>query len=155
MTTVPGTDPSHPTDSTEGWVAKNIAAYLATDGRKGGSMSGVPLLLLTTQGAKSGLWRRTVLIFGEHEGNLIVVASVGGAPKHPSWYLNLVANPAVWVQVGADRFEATARTASPEERPALWKKMAELFPNYDGYQRKTSREIPVVILEPRQQPEGR
>ena len=149
MTTAPGTDPLHPIDNTEGWVAKNIRDYLATDGRKGGTMGRSPLLLLTTQGAKSGLWRRTVLIYGEDAGRLVVVASLGGAPKHPSWYLNLVANPTVWVQVGGDIFEATARTATPEEKPALWKKMVELFPNYAGYQRRTAREIPVVILERR------
>jgi deazaflavin-dependent oxidoreductase (nitroreductase family) len=145
----------HPIDNAQDWVARNIETYLATDGRTGASMGDAPLLLLTTQGAKSGLWRRTALIFGEDDGNLMIVASMGGAPKHPSWYLNLVANPAVRVQVGGDAFDATARTATPEEKPALWDKMVGLFPNYAGYQHKTAREIPVVILERRTPAEPR
>ena len=145
----------HPIDNAQGWVARNIHDYLATDGRRGGSMGDAPLLLLTTRGAKSGLWRRTMLIYGEDDGRLVIVASLGGAPKHPSWYLNLVANPAVRVQVGGDAFDATARTATPEEKPALWDKMVGLFPNYAEYQRKTAREIPVVILERRTPPEPR
>jgi deazaflavin-dependent oxidoreductase (nitroreductase family) len=87
------------------------------------------------------------LIYGRDGDNYIVVASKGGAPEHPEWYRNLVANPEVEVQVAADRFMANARTASAEERPKLWALMAEIWPAYNDYQAKTDREIPVVILE--------
>jgi deazaflavin-dependent oxidoreductase (nitroreductase family) len=108
----------------------------------------VTTLLLTTRGRKSGKLRRTALIFGRDGKNYLVVASKGGAPNHPLWYLNLVANPEVEIQVGAEKFTAHARTAAQEEKPRLWKIMAGIFPNYDEYQAKAGREIPVVILEP-------
>ncbi|MEX1078934.1 MAG: nitroreductase family deazaflavin-dependent oxidoreductase [Homoserinimonas sp.] len=155
MNSQPGSSALDPIDSAEDWVAKNIRTYLATDGRKGATMSGAPLLLLTTQGAKSGLWRRCVLIFGERDGDLLIVASTGGAPRHPSWYHNVAANPVVRVQVGGDTFEAVARTASSDEKHALWDQMVELFPRYADYQRKTQREIPVVVLERRTDSEAR
>lgn len=148
MTDLPGTDPGNPIDSPTGWVAKHIALYVATDGKEGSSQRGAPLLLLTTQGRKSGKWRRTALIFGQTGGNYVVVASMGGAPKHPSWYLNLTANAEVRVRVYDRTFTATARTATPEEKPALWSMMATIWPDYDEYVRKTTRDIPVVILEP-------
>jgi deazaflavin-dependent oxidoreductase (nitroreductase family) len=87
------------------------------------------------------------LIYGTHGDHQVIVGSKGGNPRHPGWYLNLVAEPAVEVQVGADRFSARARTASGEERAALWDKMAEIWPPYNEYQAKTEREIPVVVLE--------
>jgi proline iminopeptidase len=87
------------------------------------------------------------LIYGEADGKYIVVASKGGAPTHPGWYLNLVVQPAVEVQVRADRFRATARTATGEERARLWQTMAAIYPPYNAYQAKTQREIPVVVLE--------
>jgi F420H(2)-dependent quinone reductase len=144
----PGTDPLNPIDSPTGWVARNIARYLATDGREGGTQRGAPLLLLTTQGRKSGKWRRTALIFGQSERNFVVVASKGGAPRHPAWYLNLTANPTVHVQVYDRTFAANARTATVEEKPALWSLMAKIWPDYNEYVKKTTRDIPVVILEP-------
>jgi deazaflavin-dependent oxidoreductase (nitroreductase family) len=88
------------------------------------------------------------LIFGKSGPNYLVVASKGGAPAHPSWYLNLQANPDVQVQVKADKFKALAYTAGPEERPALWKKMVEIYGPYAQYQTKTERQIPVVVLKP-------
>jgi deazaflavin-dependent oxidoreductase (nitroreductase family) len=144
----PGTDPLNPIDSPTGWVAKNIARYLATDGREGGTQRGAPLLLLTTQGRKSGKWRRTALIFGASGNNFVVVASKGGAPRHPAWYLNLTENPTVHVQVYDRTFTANARTATAEEKPALWSMMAKIWPDYNEYVKKTTRDIPVVILEP-------
>ena len=93
------------------------------------------------------LLRRTALIYGRDGDRYLVVASKGGSRTHPLWYLNLTANPEVQVQVGAEKFTARARTASPEEKPRLWRLMAEIWPDYDRYQQRTSREIPVVILE--------
>jgi deazaflavin-dependent oxidoreductase (nitroreductase family) len=148
MSEQPGSDPRHPLDSPTGWVARNIAQYVATDGREGSSQRGAPLLLLTTQGRKSGKWRRTALIFGESGGNYIIVASKGGAPEHPAWYLNLVAQPEVRVQVYDRIFTARARTATAQEKPRLWSLMASIWPDYNQYIKKTTREIPVVILEP-------
>lgn len=110
--------------------------------------SGAQLLLLTTQGSKSGLWRRTVLIYGEHAGAYLLVASQGGAPEHPSWYVNLVNNPEVQLRVNERTFRAIARTATAEEKPALWDAMVAIWPAYADYQKKTDRDIPLVIVEP-------
>ncbi len=134
-------------DSPTEWVADHVREYIETDGERGHEWRGVTTLLLTTRGRKSGKLRRTALIYGQDGDRYIVVASKGGAPNHPSWYLNLVDEPRVHVQVGADRFTGRARTATPEEKPALWRKMASIFPNYESYQEKTDREIPVVIIE--------
>ena len=136
------------TDSPTGWVAEHVDRYVETDGREGHEWRGVPTLLLTTRGRKSGKLRRTALIYGEDgEGRYLLVASRGGAPEHPSWYLNLAAHPEVEVQVGADKFAARARTADAREKPRLWQLMTSIWPDYDGYQKKTSRDIPVVIVE--------
>ncbi|MEV1011268.1 nitroreductase family deazaflavin-dependent oxidoreductase [Streptomyces sp. NPDC049881] len=134
-------------DSPTAWVADHIRRYVETDGRDGHDWNGVPTLLLTTKGRTSGEWRRTALIYGTDGDAYVVVGSQGGRPEHPSWYLNLAADPEVRVQVWGDRFTARARTATPEERARLWPRMAEIFPQYDEYQSKTTREIPVVILE--------
>jgi deazaflavin-dependent oxidoreductase (nitroreductase family) len=148
MTEQPGSDPRHPIDSPTGWVARHIAKYVATDGREGSTQRGAPLLLLTTRGRKSGKWRRTALIFGQHGDNYVIVASKGGAPAHPAWYLNLVAHPEVLVQVYDRIFAAKARTATEQEKPELWSLMASIWPDYNEYVTKTTRDIPVVILEP-------
>jgi deazaflavin-dependent oxidoreductase (nitroreductase family) len=108
---------------------------------------GVTTLLLTTTGRRSGEQRTTPLIYGRDGDRYLVVASRGGAPEHPGWYQNLAAHPDIQVQVMADRFKARARTATPAERPALWKTMAAIWPAYDEYQARTAREIPVVIIE--------
>jgi deazaflavin-dependent oxidoreductase (nitroreductase family) len=135
-------------DSPVGWVSDHIQRYVESDGEDGHDwQGGVPTLLLTTTGRKSGKRRRSALIYGRDGENYLVVASRGGAPDHPSWYLNLVANPEVEIQVGPDVFTARARTATSEEKPARWKTMTALWPNYDDYQTKTDREIPVVVLE--------
>lgn len=108
----------------------------------------VPTLLLTTTGRRSGKPRRTALIYGRDGDRYLVVASKGGAAEHPLWYLNLRDQPEVELQVGAERFHARARTATPEEKPRLWQRMAEIWPAYNQYQTKTPRDIPVVILVP-------
>ncbi len=141
-----------------GWIADHLQRYLDTDGADRhlwdsapvGGPGLLPTLLLTTTGRRSGQPGIMPLIYGEADGNYIVVASKGGAPKHPGWYLNLAANAAVevQVQVQAKRFQATARTTSGDERAALWEKMAAIYPPYHDYQAKTEREIPVVVLEP-------
>ena len=137
-------------DNQTGFAKDHIREYVETNGKQGYLWRGGPTLLLTTRGRKSGMLRRTALIFGRDGKNYMVVASKGGAPKHPAWYLNLVANPEVKIQVGADKFTVRARTATKEEKPRLWKIMADIFPNYNDYQAKVGagREIPVIILEP-------
>jgi deazaflavin-dependent oxidoreductase (nitroreductase family) len=134
-------------DSPVGWVAQHIRGYVDSDGEKGHHWRGVNTLLLTTRGRKSGKLRRTALIYGRDGDRHVVVASKGGAKNHPEWYLNLVENPEVEVQVGADKFKARARTASPEDKPELWRLMTSIWREYDSYQAKTQRDIPVVVLE--------
>jgi deazaflavin-dependent oxidoreductase (nitroreductase family) len=134
-------------DSPTGWVARHVRRYVETDGRSGHRWNGRQTLLLTTRGRRSGRLRRTALIYGRDGDRYLVVASNGGARRHPLWYLNLTAEPEVQVQVGADRFRARARTADAGEKPRLWRLMAEIWPDYDRYQQRTSRDIPVVILE--------
>lgn len=138
------------------YIQNHVSRYLATNGEDGylwdTSMGGgkgvVPTLLLTTTGRKSGRVITLPLIFG-HGGpdEYVVVASKGGAPNHPAWYLNLEANPEVEVQVKADKFKARAHTASGAERATLWRKMVEIFAPYEEYQKKTQRQIPVVVLK--------
>ncbi len=134
-------------DSPRDWVAAHIRRYIETDGEDGHLWRGVPTLLLTTRGRRSGKLRRTALIYGRDGDRYVVVASTGGADRHPRWYLNLVADPSVRVQAGAARFTAWARTASPEEKARLWPMMTGEWPAYDEYQTRTTRAIPVVILE--------
>ena len=136
-----------PIDSPQDWVAEHVHRYIETNGEDGHMWRGVPTLILTTLGRRSGKPRRLALIYGQDGDAYIVVASKGGAPQHPEWYLNLLDNPEVQVQVLADRFRATARTASPEEHAALWPRMAAIWPAYNDYQAKTDRTIPLVILE--------
>jgi deazaflavin-dependent oxidoreductase (nitroreductase family) len=134
-------------DSPRGWVNQHVRRYVESDGKKGHRWSGVHTLLLTTRGRRTGKLRRTALIYGQDGERYVVVGSQGGAKKHPSWYLNLVANPEVRVQVGAEVFQAHATPATGSKRARLWKVMASIWPEYDRYQTKTTREIPVVILE--------
>ena len=120
---------------------------METDGRNGHRWNGRNTLLLTTRGRRAGRLHRTALIYGRDGDRYVVVASNGGARNHPSWYLNLTAQPEVRVQVQAERFAARASTAGAEERPRLWRMMAEIWPDYERYEKRTGREIPVVILE--------
>lgn len=127
---------------------EHVKRYVETDGDVGHDWKeGAPVLILTTKGRKSGEQRPTPLIYGMNGENPMIVASKGGAPTPPDWYLNLSEQPEVQVQIKADRFTARARTASADERPQLWKQMTQIWPQYDEYQRKTDREIPVVVLE--------
>jgi deazaflavin-dependent oxidoreductase (nitroreductase family) len=137
-----------------GWITNHLARYIATNGEDGylwdASLGGgeglVPTLLLTTVGRKSGRELTMPLIFGRSGADYVIVASKGGAPEHPSWYLNLQANPEVRVQVKAEKFAARAHTADPAERASLWPKMVQIYAPYALYQTKTDREIPLVIL---------
>lgn len=127
---------------------EHVERYRETGGEEGHEWQpGVFTLLLTTTGRKSGEARTTPLIYGEHGDDPVVVASKGGAPEHPAWFLNIEADADVEVQIASDRFPARARVATPEERAELWKQMAGIWPAYDDYQESTDREIPVVILE--------
>lgn len=139
------------------WVLEHMRKYRETNGVEGHTWAGVdgkqnlPCLLLTTTGHKSGTSHTTPLIYGQDGDRHVIIASRGGAPDHPSWYRNLAANPQVRLQVGAEQFDATARTAEGEERAQLWTLMAEVFPSYNDYHEKAkaTREIPVVVLERR------
>ncbi len=126
---------------------EHVRRYQETDGAEGHDWQGTTTLLLTTTGRKTGKERTTPLIYQPDGDAYLVVASKGGADEPPLWYRNLQADPEGKVQVKGDRFTARARTATPEEKPAMWRKMAAVWPDYDEYQKKTSREIPVVVLE--------
>lgn len=127
---------------------EHVRRYQETDGAEGYDwQNGTTILLLTTTGRKSGEPRTTPLIYRDWDGAHLVVASKGGAPEPPDWYRNLEADPNVQVQIKGDRFAARARTAGADEKPAMWRHMTEVWPDYDEYQQKTDREIPVVVLE--------
>jgi deazaflavin-dependent oxidoreductase (nitroreductase family) len=126
---------------------EHVRKYLETDGAEGHDWQGTHTLILTTTGRRSGEARSTPLIYGRNGDDFLVVASKGGAPAPPAWYLNLQDHPQVTVQVKGDRFAAKARTASADEKPELWETMTAEWPAYDDYQTKTDREIPVVVLE--------
>jgi deazaflavin-dependent oxidoreductase (nitroreductase family) len=139
------------------WMVEHTNRYLASGGTEGHMYKmtqpgrpeiTVPALLLTTTGRKSGEKLIFPLFYGETGASYFIVASKGGAPKHPSWYLNILANPDVDVQVGTAKMKARARTATGEERALLWEKSLEFWPPYADYQKKTEREIPVVVLDP-------
>jgi deazaflavin-dependent oxidoreductase (nitroreductase family) len=121
--------------------------YKETGGQEGHDWQGTQTLLLTTKGRKSGEPRELPLIYGKSGDDYLIVASKGGADKPPAWYVNLRDKPEVDVQVRGDRFHARARTATDDEKPRLWSEMVGHWPAYDEYQRKTDREIPVVVLE--------
>lgn len=127
----------------------HVQQYRETDGEVGYLWNGAPSLLLTTTGRRSGEPRTTPLIFGRDGDDYLVVASVGGMPKHPAWYLNLRDDPNAHIQVKGEHLDVVARTATPEEKPRLWAIVNEVWPNYDVYQTRTDREIPVVVLTPR------
>jgi deazaflavin-dependent oxidoreductase (nitroreductase family) len=137
-------------DSATGWVAKHIRTYVESGGTKGHLYHGMPTLLLTVRGRKSGVLRRTALIYGRAGDDVVVVASNGGSDGHPAWYLNLLDTPDVDVQVATDRYAARARTATEQERPALWETMVTIFPRYEQYRAAAAREIPIIVLERRE-----
>jgi deazaflavin-dependent oxidoreductase (nitroreductase family) len=125
---------------------EHVDRYRATDGEEGHDWNGTKTLLLTTTGRKSGEQRTTPLIYGQSGDDYLIVASKGGADEPPAWYLNLQADPNVEIQVKGDRFNVTARDANADEKPDLWKTMTSEWPQYDEYQQKTDRQIPVVVL---------
>lgn len=126
---------------------EHVRRYLETGGETGHEWNGVTCLILWTSGARTGKQRVSPLIYAADGDDLIVIASQGGAPAHPGWYHNLVAHPQAEVQVRAERFQVTARVAEGSERERLWRLMAARWPNYDEYTKRTSRVIPVVVLE--------
>ncbi|OAA21753.1 deazaflavin-dependent oxidoreductase, nitroreductase family [Frankia sp. EI5c] len=128
--------------------AQHVARYRETDGAVGYEWNGVPTLLLTTTGRRSGQPRTSALIFGRDGADYLVVASKGGSPTAPAWSLNLAAYPNAEIQVRALHLPVVARVASDEEKPRLWKIMTGVWPNYDAYQARTERPIPVVVLSP-------
>lgn len=134
-------------DASDLFGDEHVRHYRETDGEYGHDWRGTSTLLLTTTGRKSGEPRTTPLIYGRHGDAFVVVASKGGADEPPAWYVNLTERPDVEVQVLDDRFTARARTATAEEKPALWEQMVGEWPAYEDYQTKTAREIPVVVLE--------
>ncbi len=125
-----------------------VALYESSGGTEGTTMRDFPVVVLTTRGAKSGKIRKTPLMRVEHDGRYAVVASLGGAPKHPVWYFNLKAHPDVELQDRAVRQDMTARELSGDERDLWWDRAVAAYPDYADYQTKTSRQIPVFVLEP-------
>lgn len=128
---------------------EHIRQYEETNGEVGFLWNDATCLVLTTTGRKSGEPRKFALIFGQDGDDYLLVASKGGSHEHPGWYLNLEANPEAVVQVKGDVLNVTARTATPDEKKRLWPIMLEQWPNYDEYQAKTERDIPLIILSPR------
>lgn len=126
----------------------HIRAYRETGGEVGYIWNGAPTLLLTATGRRTGQERTSALIFGRDGHDYLIVASMGGAPKHPVWYLNLQAEPDATIQVQAETLAVVARTASAAEKPRLWKIVTDVWPNYDVYQSRTDRDIPIVVLSP-------
>lgn len=130
------------------WVRDQVEQYESSGGTEGTSMRGMPVIILTTRGAKSGKIRKTPLMRVEHNGAYAVVASQGGAPKHPVWYHNLTADPRAELQDGPVRKDMTAREVTGDEKALWWERAVEAFPDYADYQKKTDRQIPVLVLEP-------
>lgn len=130
------------------WARDQAELYEATNGEKGGSLRGRPVIVLTSVGAKTGKLRKTALMRVEHEGVYAAVASLGGAPKHPVWYYNLKANPHVELQDGAAKRDYMAREVVGAEKAIWWERAVEAWPDYANYQARTDRQIPVFVLEP-------
>ena len=134
--------------STSDWARENAEKYMESGGTDGTELKGRPVILLTTIGAKSGKIRKTPLMRVEHNGEYAVVASLGGAPKHPVWYYNVKKNPRVELQDGADAGDYEAREVFGDEKAAWWERAVEAWPDYADYQKKTDRQIPVFVLTP-------
>ncbi|MFG2374102.1 nitroreductase family deazaflavin-dependent oxidoreductase [Streptomyces sp. NPDC048504] len=132
------------------WVRDQVELYESSGGTKGTTLmdTGLPVILLTTVGAKSGKLRKTPLMRVEHDGTYAVVASQGGAPKHPVWYFNVRADPRVELQDGPQKWDLTAREVTGDEKAVWWERAVAAYPPYAEYQTKTDRQIPVFVLEP-------
>ena len=133
--------------STSTWARNQAELYEQTNGREGGDMRGMPVIVLTTLGAKSGKLRKTALMRVEHDGVYAVVASLGGDPHHPVWYFNMTANSLVELQDRAEKSDYIAREVSGDEKALWWQRAVDAFPPYADYQAKTNRQIPVLVLE--------
>jgi deazaflavin-dependent oxidoreductase (nitroreductase family) len=134
--------------STAAWARKQAERYEASHGVEATDLRGRPIIVLTSIGARTGKLRKTALMRVEHDGHYAVVASQGGAPKHPVWYHNLKANPHVELQDGPNSGDYLAREVTGDEKATWWERAVETWPDYAKYQAKTSREIPVFVLEP-------
>lgn len=134
--------------SWKAWTAVHVFLYRLTGGRFGSEMRGFKVLLLTTTGRKSGKRRTTPLGYFEHDGGYVIIASNGGLPSNPGWYYNLKANPRVDVQIKDRRMTVRAEQVSSEAHAALWKKLISIAPGYDAYPKRTTREIPLILLRP-------
>ena len=130
------------------WVRDQVAAYESSGGTEGTTMRGLPVVILTTRGARSGKVRKTPLMRVEHDGRYAVVASAAGAPQHPVWYHNVVADPHVELQDGAVRRDMVAREVTGAEKTEWWDRAVAAFPDYADYQVRTDRQIPVIVLQP-------
>jgi F420H(2)-dependent quinone reductase len=130
------------------WVAEQVRRYEASGGREGNTLRGVPVIILWTRGRRTGAVRKSPLMRVRDGERYAVIASMGGAPQHPQWYHNLVAEPTVSVQDGPQVRDFVAREATGEERDAWWRKATAVWPDYDAYQEQTDRTIPVVVLTP-------
>ncbi|MEU0839151.1 nitroreductase family deazaflavin-dependent oxidoreductase [Streptomyces sp. NPDC005962] len=130
------------------WVRDQVDLIESSGGTQGTTMRDMPVIVLTTRGAKSGKIRKTPLMRVEHEGRYAAVASLGGAPKHPVWYHNVLADPRVELRDGTELSDMKAREVTGEEKALWWRRAVEAFPNYAEYQEKTTRDIPVFVLEP-------
>jgi deazaflavin-dependent oxidoreductase (nitroreductase family) len=135
--------------STAEWVRNQVEQYEGSGGTEGTTLRGMPVVILTSRGATSGKLRKTPLMRVEHDGVYAVVASQGGAPSHPLWYHNLVADPHVELQDGPVRSDRTAREVTGAEKDVWWQRAVAAYPDYADYQEKTDRQIPVFVLEPR------
>ncbi len=129
------------------WVRNQVAEYERTGGASGNTLRDVPVIILTTKGAKSGKIRKSPLMRVEHDGKYAAVASMGGAPTHPVWYHNIAADPHVELQDGPEPVDMTAREVTGDERAEWWGYATAVWPDYDDYQAKTDRVIPVFVLE--------
>ncbi|MBJ7291637.1 nitroreductase family deazaflavin-dependent oxidoreductase [Williamsia sp.] len=134
--------------STSDWAREQAEKIEQSGGTEGTDMQGMPVVVLTTIGNKSGKLRKTPLMRVEHDGHYAVVASLGGAPKHPVWYFNIAANPRVELRDGTDVHDYVAREVFGGEKQTWWDRAVEAYPPYADYQEKTDREIPVFVLEP-------
>ena len=134
--------------STASWARRQAERYEASNGAEAGDLRGRPIIVLTSVGARTGKLRKTALMRVEHGGTYAVVASLGGAPRHPVWYHNLKANPHVELQDGPIKRDYQAREVTGDEKALWWERAGEAWPDYARYQTKTSRQIPVFVLEP-------
>ena len=134
--------------STAGWARRQAELYEASSGAQAGDLRGRPIIVLTSVGARTGNLRKTALMRVEHNGTYAVVGSIGGAPRHPVWYYNLTRNPHVELQDGPIKRDYLAHEATGDEKAVWWKRAVEAWPDYANYQTRTTRQIPVFVLEP-------